>query len=283
MAEISQDTRSDADRPGQRPVAKPVGAARRFKTPRTIMALILREMQTSYGRSVGGYAWAVLEPAGGIALLTLVISVGFRVRVPSLGDNFALFFGTGILVLTMTLSIANKVATSIDFSKPLLFYPGVKYTDALIARFLLTTLTQVMVFYIVMTGIHVVFDLRSTLRIEWIALSLGLTALLGGGIGAMNAFLFNVFPIWQRIWDIATRPLFLVSTTIYTFEDVPREWQDVALLNPLVHTIGFMRRGFYVTYDAQWASWTYVAGLGAVGIVGGLLFLGRFHRAFINR
>ncbi|MEL6475009.1 MAG: sugar ABC transporter permease, partial [Pseudomonadota bacterium] len=33
---------------------------RRFASLRSIIALMLREMATSYGRSPGGYLWAVL-------------------------------------------------------------------------------------------------------------------------------------------------------------------------------------------------------------------------------
>ena len=53
---------------------------RRFKMGRTVMALMLREMSTTYGRSPGGYLWAVLEPLGGIAMMTLILAVGLRIR-----------------------------------------------------------------------------------------------------------------------------------------------------------------------------------------------------------
>jgi ABC-type polysaccharide/polyol phosphate export systems, permease component len=59
-----------------------------FASFRAIMALILREIATTYGRSPGGYVWAVLEPAAGIALLTLIFSAGFR--SPPLGTVFSL-------------------------------------------------------------------------------------------------------------------------------------------------------------------------------------------------
>ena len=48
------------------------GPRRRFASLRAIAALVLREMSTTNGRSPGGYLWAILEPAAGIALLTIV-------------------------------------------------------------------------------------------------------------------------------------------------------------------------------------------------------------------
>ena len=42
---------------------------------RVVFALIIREMSTTYGRSAGGYIWAILEPVGAIALMSLVEGV----------------------------------------------------------------------------------------------------------------------------------------------------------------------------------------------------------------
>ena len=46
--------------------------ANRFRMPRTIVALVLREMATTHGRSPGGYVWAVLEPVAALIVMTVV-------------------------------------------------------------------------------------------------------------------------------------------------------------------------------------------------------------------
>ena len=268
-----EEMRTDGLRPPQR--------ARRFKTPRTILALMLREMQTTYGKNAGGYAWALLEPIGGIVVLTLVLTV-IRLRVPALGTNLPLFIASGMLMLTMFLALANRISQCVVFSKPLLFYPGVRYVDAIVARFLLNAITQVLVVFIVITGIVFIYDLRLILRMEWIFLAFGLSWLFALGVGVMNAFLIGMAPVWQQIWGIITRPLLLVSTIFYTFESIPLAWRDALWWNPLVHVVGFMRRGLYPTYDADWASWVYVAVVGATLLALGLLFLYRFHRRILE-
>ena len=68
---------------------RPVNRTMRLATPRTILALILREMSSTHGKSPGGYLWMVLEPALGIALLSAIFSLGFR--SPRLGTNFPIF------------------------------------------------------------------------------------------------------------------------------------------------------------------------------------------------
>ena len=269
----ADEMRPDGLRPPQR--------ARRFKTPRTILALMLREMQTTYGKNAGGYAWALLEPIGGIVVLSVVLTV-IRIRIPALGTNLPLFLASGLLMLTMFMALSSRISQSVTFSKPLLFYPGVRYVDAIVARFLLNAITQLLVFYIVITGIVFVYDLRLILRMEWIVLALGLSWLFALGVGVMNAFLIGMAPIWQQVWGIVTRPLLLVSTVFYTFESIPLAWRDVLWWNPLVHIVGFMRRGLFPTYDAAWASWLYVAVVGATLLMFGLLFLYRFHRRILE-
>ena len=59
-------------RPSALPMERPK-PRRSWATFRTVSALMLREMSTRYGRSPGGYAWALLEPVGAI----IVMAIGF--------------------------------------------------------------------------------------------------------------------------------------------------------------------------------------------------------------
>ena len=88
----------------------------RYRTLRTIVALVLREMTTSYGRSPGGYLWAVVQPVGMIVMLSVAFSL--LLRSPSLGTSFILFYSTGILPLRVYQEVAGSV--SLRNSGPLL-------------------------------------------------------------------------------------------------------------------------------------------------------------------
>ena len=71
---------------------------------------------------------------GHIALLTAVFQGAMGNTRPLIGTNFPLFYASGYLVFQMYHDIANKVATSLRFSRPLLAYPAVTFVDALLAR-----------------------------------------------------------------------------------------------------------------------------------------------------
>lgn len=245
------------------------------------MALMLREMSTTYGRTTGGYIWAVAEPLGGILLLTLIFSVGFR--SPPIGTNFAIFYATGVVPFMFYNEISGKMSQSMQFSIQLLAYPAVTFVDALVARFLTNVITQLLVAYLVFAGILFFVDTRTDPQIPQIALSLAMAGALAAGIGTLNCYMFSVYPVWQKVWSIINRPMFIISCVIFPFETVPQPWRDYLWWNPLVHVVGEMRRGFYPSYVGDYVSPLYVFGFSLIVLTIGLALLARDHREIINR
>jgi capsular polysaccharide transport system permease protein len=261
--------------PGLRPAPR-----RRFASLRAITALMMREMVTTYGRSPGGYLWAVLEPVGGIALLTAIFSVGFR--SPSIGISFPLFYATGMLPFLFYNDVQMKVAMAVTFSRNLLSYPSVTFVDALVARFLMGAITQLLVGYLVMGGILLMFETRASIDFGQVAAAYGMASLLALGIGSFNAYLFAIFPIWRRAWSILMRPMFLISCIFFLFDTIPQPMRDWLWWNPIVHIVGMMRAAFYPTYDAYYVMPSYVVAISLVTLLLGLVFLSRYHRTILN-
>ena len=253
-----------------------------FRSARTIVALMLREIATSYGRSAGGYLWALADPVLGIALLTLVFQGAMGGHRPLVGSNFPLFYASGYLPFLMYHDLANKIAGSLRFSRPLLAYPAVTFADALIARWLLNTVTQIMVFTIVIGAIVLIYQLPLVMDVGVILHALGLTALLAAGVGTMNCFLTSRFPVWERAWAILSRPLFLMSGIFYTYELMPNVVRDVLWWNPVLHLVGLMRRGIFGVYPADYVSEIYVVSLSLVLLAAGLLLMWRRYRDLLE-
>lgn len=252
----------------------------RFQSLRTILALMLREMSTTYGRSPGGYLWVVLEPVAAIALLSLAFSL--MLRAPSLGTSFLLFYATGFLPFGLYGSVSGKLSNALKFSRSLLAYPRVTWIDALLARFTLTLLTEVTVFCIVISGVLIFDDTRAVISIGPILTAIGMAAAVGGGVGLMNCLLGGLYPVWARIWSILSRPMFIASGIFFLYEDMPKVAQDILWWNPVLHAVGEMRRGFYPTYEASYVSLTYGYGVGGVLALLGLILLRRHHKRILE-
>lgn len=255
--------------------------ARRHKTTRVILALLLREMSTTYGRSPGGYIWAFLEPIAGIALLSLVFSAAFR--APPLGSNFPLFYASGLLPFTFYLALSARIGQSIRFSRKLLSYPSVTYFDAIAARFLLATLTNALVLVVVIFGIITVWNIHPILDYIRILNSICMAAALGLGIGTLNCFLFGIAPVWEQVWSIVTRPLFFISGVFFLFESIPAPFSHFVIFNPLIHVVGEMRRGVYTNYQGSYIEPLYVYLVSFSAFAIGLLMLNRYHKSILNR
>lgn len=266
--------------PAASPPARALSQKSRFMGVRSVAALMLREMATTYGRSPGGYLWAVLEPAAALALLSFFFSLTFQ--TPPLGSNFILFYATGYLPFTMYMDVSGKIGVSIRYSKPLLAYPRVTYVDTILSRFVLNCLTHMLVFILIIAGIMFFYDLKADIRIGAIAQAFSMTAMLALGIGSLNCYLSSTFPLWERVWGIVNRPLFLISGIFFLIENTGEAYRKPMLYNPLVHISSEMRRGFYMTYDARLVSPVYVYAVSIGCLFFGMLLLNRYHRDILN-
>lgn len=255
-------------------------ARRRWAAPRVIMALMLREMSTRYGKTPGGYIWAVAEPLGMIVILALAFAL--LVRSPSLGDSFILFYATGYLPFHLFQQLSGLIMHAMNFSRPLLNYPMVSWIDTILARFVLNSLTVVLVSYVLLVAILSLTQTRAVLDMVPILHGFAMAMVLGLGVGVLNCAAMGMLPVWAQIWRIATRPLLLGSAVIFIMEDMPVPVQDLLWWNPLVHIIGLVRTGFYATYAPDYISAIYVWGFALVTLSFGLLMLRRFHRDILN-
>ncbi|MBE1291317.1 MAG: sugar ABC transporter permease [Rhodobacteraceae bacterium] len=254
--------------------------SRKFATTRTIFALILREMSSRYGRSPGGYIWAILEPLGGIMILGFAFSL--IMRTPPLGNSFILFFATGYLPFNLYRTLERATAKGLSYSKALLAYPAVTWADAILARFLLNSLTGIFVTYLLLAGILATQDTRVTLDALPILGAISMVLLLGLGLGTLNCALGGKIAAWDQIWSIASRPLFLASGVFFLYDDMPKAAQDILWYNPLIHVISYLRTGFYPTYHPDYISIPYVVTFGLILLALGVVLVGRYHRDILN-
>lgn len=265
----------------QRKPQRPHRNGPRFRTARIVSALILREMATTYGGSAGGYIWAIVEPVLGIVLLAVIFSLALA--HPALGRNFPLFYATGLLPFTMFRDLSGKVAASIRYSRPFLAYPNVTYIDAMLARIILNTLTHMTIMAVVIGGIFVLYQLPVVVNLAEIFEALLMIVALAVGVGALNCYLFTMFPVWERVWHIVTKPLFLISGVFFLFDMMPPGAQRVLWFNPVMHCIAQLRRGIYPTYQAAFVSPAFVFGISIALVTLGLLLLERNHRKLLER
>lgn len=249
------------------------------RASRPVWALVLREIATGYGRIPGGYLWALAEPIAGITILTSLFSLGFH--APPLGNSFALFYASGLLPLLIFTDLSSKLAQAVNFSRPLLFYPRVTAMDALFARFLVGATTQLLILILVLGGMLRLGAIETWPPPIQVLQAFSLALLPAFGFGALNCVVITLLPVWQKVWSIAMRPLFLGSAVFYTYGDVPLPYREWLWYNPIVHAVGTLRSALYPGYVGDHISPLYVASLSLTSLAAGLWLLHRL-RARLN-
>jgi capsular polysaccharide transport system permease protein len=240
---------------------------------RVLFALIVRDMNAKFGRSAGGYLWAIAEPLGGIVLLAIAFSLALR--TPPIGTSFLFFYATGIIPFTLYGNIANRAASAVRNNRGLLSYAVVTPLDAVLAGAILELLTMSVVGLLLFSGIIVFDDVVVNFEPIRVVRAFAMAAVLGLGIGTLNCVLFGFFPTWKNVWGVLNRPLFLISGIFFTFNSAPPAMQAVLWYNPLSQIIGELRAGFYGSYRADYVSDLYVFGISLSLFVVGAYLLRR--------
>ena len=257
-----------------------VPTIRRFKSLRVIAALMLRELESSDSRTSLGFLWAFIDPIATITLMSVVF--GVISRSPPIGDNFPLFYLTGIVPFGLYAALASKSAGALRFSRSLLSFPSVKPIDAIMARFLLNFFIEIIVFLVLTFVIIYFWSLNPHIKPLLVIQSLLLAAALGLGLGCFNAVLFLLVPTYDNLWSIVTRPIMLASGVLIPIDSIPEPYATWLWWNPILHGVGAVRGGFYDVYDAYYVSPAYVLFVAMSCLTLGLLFLRAHHREILS-
>lgn len=236
---------------------------------RVVCALMLRDVQGRSTWSALGYVWAVLSPVVKIAFLTLLGST-IRDRMAPLGESLPLFLATGVLPFQL-FSTLDTAANNVVVRNSVLFtIPVVKPIDAIVAKLVLTMLISMAAIAIIFTGLWFLelgVPPREPLRV---AEGFAAMALLGVGIGLINANICRFFPAWDRFWSVITMPLFILSGIMYVPDLMPQQIIDILVWNPVLHGIEWFRSGFYPNYGERTLDRGYLLSWGLTTVLVGL-------------
>jgi capsular polysaccharide transport system permease protein len=236
---------------------------------RVVGALLVREMSTRFGSKPGGYIWALLDPAAHVLLLTFI----FRAiaHAPALGTSFALFFATGYVGFQFYQAMTSYLNSAVRANRALLSYPNVAPIDTVVARFVLQIGTTSLVALIVLGSIVATTRVETALYWPAILEAAAMACLFGLGVAMINCVLFLKYPLYEQVFNIVNRPLFMISGVFFLPDSIPAPYRDLVLINPLVHIIMGFRKGFYPEYRAIGLDMSYLYGIAFLTLFVGML------------
>jgi capsular polysaccharide transport system permease protein len=221
-----------------------------------IGALIMRELQTRFGRRNLGFVWLFVEPAI-LGLFVATIRVLKDRTIPG-GINIVAFAVIGYVVYFAFRSIVSRAANAAEQNEALLWHARVTLEDILIARTILDTLAVLIAAAVFLVGIGIWYE---TWPESWVQIGFGIVmmGLLGHGVALIVLALtrFGVGTV-ERI----LHPLLYISIVFtgvfYMVWWLPKPFQDIVLLLPLVHIFEFVREGQFGPIVPYFYDLTYV-------------------------
>ena len=79
-------------------------------------------------------------------------------------------------------------------------------------------------------------------------------------MGFILASLKPLLPSVQQLSNaILGRPLFLSSGVFFSAENIPAEFREYLLYNPLMHCLELLRSSFFYEIDSPYGSWQYAS------------------------
>ncbi len=205
-----------------------------------IWALALKELKIRYKRSVLGFAWALLNPALLMLVMTLVFSTIMRFAIP----HYAIFLLSVLLPWTFfaqSLSYAvEAIVTNGDLIKKIAVPKLVFPMAALVSNIINLLLSLIPLAILVPL-------MRHPFYWTWIYLPVPLVALAIFTLGM--TFFFAVANVFYRdvahILQILLSAWFYLTPIIYPLDAIPARYHWFFKMNPIIYVINGFRLSVY--------------------------------------
>lgn len=235
-----------------------------------LLASLLRDMRTRFGRSYLSYILAIAWPLFHLSIM--FFSYLLTHKVAPIGDEPGVFAFTGLVPYILCLYPARFTAWTIMQNKPLLNFSVVKPIYLLVARAILESLTALisfMVFVLVLTAFNLV---TAPDDIYIVANTIVAILFFSVSVGAFGILLVAIHPTFGTLAIIFfVLGLYLTSGAIAPITMLPAPVQDILTYNPLFQAVGLMRSAYFSAYDTYDYSVAYIYFLGFIFLLLGLV------------
>ena len=221
-----------------------------------IHALLIRELRTRFGQYRLGIVWALLEP-----LTQMLIFMGlfyFRGTSGVGGLELPIFLATGLAPFLYFRKVVSQAMGAVAGNRNLFIYRQVRVFDAFLTRFLLEATISFIVLVTLITGSWWVgYEVNVVNSLLFLQVYL-LLSLLSFGISLIFGTINTLYPEPGKFLPLLLRPLFFISGTFFSINEIPVAAQEWLLWNPLIHAFELFRSSLAPGYDTSLVSLDYL-------------------------
>lgn len=224
---------------------------------RVIHALLLREMQTRFGRNQLGFLWLFLEPlmlAFAIAAIKTVAMPDHRYPgIPAF--TFAL---VGYLPYFTFRAIVARAPGTLHANMTLLYHSQIKLLDVVLARHLLEVAAVITIMTLIVGGVSFWGGMPPH-SIPILLLSLVLLCLYANGLGLLAAAASAASDFAEKLIHPLVYLSLPLSGALFALHMMPPPVREVLLWNPQANIHEMVREGFFGHLLPTYFSIGYVA------------------------
>ena len=242
-----------------------------------LRVLVDRDMKLLYKRSALGIAWTLINPLLQLAVFSFVFRSVIPVNIP----QFSSFAFSGLLIWTWSQTALFQATGLITSNKALIRQPNfptailpVVTTMTGLIHFLLAL--PVLIIFLAVDGIQpssVLFVLPLLMVIQFV-----LTVGLAYPLAALNV----TFRDTQHTLGVLLQMLFYLTPIFYDLNSVPKEFQPLYQLNPMVPLIEAYRAILLKGTQPDWQALLIVSLVVAVILPIGLAIFRRQSNTFVE-
>lgn len=208
---------------------------------RVIWALMLREMQTRYGRENIGFLWVVGEPimfCAGVAIVWTMIRPAHEHGLP-----VTAFVVTGYVPLTMWRHCVGRSLKAFESNGALLFHRQVSPLDIIVARVILEVVGTLIAGTIVTTGAIVLGFMDTPKDFGLLYLGLAYQAAFCLACALLIASLSERSDFVEKVISALMYLSLPLSGAFTMVSWIPPHYQWILLLSPSVNNLEMIRGG----------------------------------------
>jgi capsular polysaccharide transport system permease protein len=216
---------------------------------RVLLALMLRESRTRYGRQRVGYLWALIEPILHIAAFYAIFQ--YTLRIVPLGHSLPMFLATGLATYLGFANLMRRTKGGLASNEALLTYPIVSVMDVFLGRALLELATWVSVSFIILGALILSGLDPAPHSILMMVSAVFLLFGIGFGVGVLIGIVAQFLPSLDNLISVPLRMLYFTSGVFFLPDALPPGARDILAWNPVLQGITLFRMGYYGNYDSH--------------------------------
>lgn len=220
-----------------------------------IFAIFLREIKSKSNDKLG-VAWSVVSPVAFIFMLSYIRGLMDGGETHGVPTFYFMVFG--MVLVQSFLGCIGSVSGAIRKNRPLYAFRQVQPISSIIAIAgfeLLIKLFVALIIAVLAYFLRIDGQISDPLEVLLILLRVWL---LATSLGVLFALAACYVPEVDKIRSLAMRPLFFISATFFSLQDIPRDYWPYLNWNPLLQAVELARYAAYPQYGHEGVSYFYL-------------------------